>query len=274
MSKITEILQKYRQTQVERERQSVAELALELNKSAESFLALLSEAGVAKANDQDLVTSEEKAKLLQHLMKPSEIGPKRKKITLTIDTEKKKLLRRVSNQENGAELEALMNFALDIVWGHRIEPWRQNMVNLIVAKAIYTGALPLKKLGRPNRDELDSIGRDAANRYWEMVDSGLSSQKAVELLSGEFHKSERHIMRLIAPHKKSVGETLEDRDRNRNWMRAMRELYPESHEDDLFGSQYFFDMRLPDLNVNDYLEHLDEMMQKLEVGISPLTKKS
>jgi hypothetical protein len=132
----------------------------------------------------------------------------------------------------------------------------------------------MEKLGRPKRDELDSIGLSAAHQYWEMIDSGHSYQEAVEKLSEELHKSERHIMRLISKHKKSVGETLEIRCKNRQWHQLMREIYSKPGAMEGFKSMYEPRVPMPNFNVDDYLEHLDEMTQKLVANSKPLTRKS
>ncbi len=273
MSKITEYQQRLRQIEADRELQSVADFALELGESPESLLTQLRDAGVPKASALDSLTLADKQKLHKYLRNLHQGKTRRKKITVTIESQEKKLIQRVATQENGAELEALSHFAGLVVWGDAIDPKFQNLINLIVAKAVMFGALPMEKLGRPKRKELDSVGRNAAERYWEMMDSGIGYPEAVELLSKEFHKSERHIMRLIAPHKKIVGETVEDRLRNRQWNQIMRKTGSEPGAWEFYRSMYEPRVPVPKLSLDDYVEHLDELTQELAAGSRPLTKK-
>lgn len=274
MSKITEYQERVRIKEASDDRQSVGEFALELKKPPEILLAQLKEAGVPKLRVSDDLTHEDKAALCRYLEKQNEAPRRRKKITVTIESQEQKLIRRVAKQENGAEFEALRQFAGNVVFGNPIDPMFQKLVNLITAKAVLIGALPLEKLGRPKREELDSIGFLAAQRYWDMIDSGIGYQSVVEKLSSEYHKSERHIMRLIAKHKKSVGETLEERSRKRRWNEVMSDVYSKNpgafeHYKALFEPKVPF----PELSLDDYLCHLEELTVELANSVKPLTKK-
>jgi hypothetical protein len=276
MSKITDYQEQLRQRIADDDRQSVADFAAELKKSTESLLAQLKDAGVPKASALDNLTQADKQALLTHLQKSHGTQIPRKKITITIESQEQKLIRSVDMQENGAEFEALRHFAGSVVWGEAIDPTFQKLVNLITAKAVIAGVLPLERLGRPKREELESIGHRAAQRYWEMIDSGVSYQEAVEILSREFYKSERHMMRLISKHKKDIGETVEERSRKRQRDQIVREMYNRPGAMDHMKSMLsMFEPKvpLPELSLDDYLDHLEELTQQLAASIKPLTKK-
>lgn len=276
MSKISDYQEQVRKNEAEEEArlQTVNDFAAELRKSTESLLKQLEEAGVPKLGGSDFLTHKDKAALLRHLQMSQGVTRRRKKITLTNDSAEKKLIRRAAKQENGAEFETLRHFSMKVLVGDAIEPDFQKTVNLIVAKAVFIGALPPEKLGRPKREELDSIGLEAAHRYWQMIDSGIRYEQAVEILSGEFHKSERHIMRLIAKHKKSVGDTPEIRTEIRKRNDMMRDMYRSSSGMlDHFKALYEPKVPVPELSLDDYLEHLEELISEVASRATPLTKK-
>jgi transketolase len=132
----------------------------------------------------------------------------------------------------------------------------------------------MQKLGRPKVEKLDAIGLQAASRYWEMIDSGVSYEEAVQKLSSEFHKSERHIMRLIAPHKKTVGETPEKRAIHRNWNSMMYEIRTANPDsDNSFAKIFEPKIPTPEFTEDDCMEHLEEMILELATRAQPLTKK-
>lgn len=272
MSKISEYQKALRLKEAESESQTVSEFAAELGKSTAVLLEQLKAAGITKQG-ADLLTVGEKHELLKHLQNSQGSQKTRKKLTITIDPEWKKLIHGVAAQENGAEFASLEYLLCVVLSGKSVEPEFQQLINLIIAKAVIYGALPLQKLGRPKREELDSIGHEAAVRYWEMIDSGRSYELAVKAVSAEFHKSERHIMRLIAPHKKAIGETLEQRNIKRSYWQIMRELDPTNSSIDRFLS--FFEPKIPtpDFTNHDYVDHLDELIQQLADKAKPLTKK-
>jgi hypothetical protein len=270
MSKIGDYQRALRLKEAASESQTVGEFAKELGKSTAVLLQQLKVASITK-QDSDSLTVGEKHQFLKH--QNLHKSQKSKKITITIDPEWKRLIRSVAAQENGAEFASL-EYLLGMVFnGESLEPEFQKLINLIVAKAVIYGALPLQKLGRPKREQLDSIGREAAERYWEMIDSGSSYESAVEAVSVEFHKSERHIMRLIAPHKKSIGETLEQRSINRSYWKIMRERNTTSSYLELCLSILKPKIPAPDFTHEDYVDHLDELIQQLAEKAKPLTKK-
>jgi|GEM_PF-4138685 hypothetical protein len=271
MSKISDYLNALREKKEGDEKQTVGELAVELMKKPAHLLKQLKEAGVQKSKASDFLTSKDKGRLLKHLQDLHFPKVPRKKITIQVDPATNKLIRRVAQEENGAEFEALNYFLGAVLAGEKIVPDFQKLINLIVAKSVLIGALPMQKLGRPKVEKLDSIGLEAAHRYWNLIDSGVAYEEAVQMLSSEFHKSDRHIMRLIAPHKKTVGETSEDRRKKRNLNNFLQPINPNSF------SQYkkLFEPKIPVPNFtdDDYFEHLDELVEELASRAQPLTKK-
>ena len=254
--------------------QTVEVFATELGKGGVAFLKELQEAGIEKLKVTDALTQTDKEQFLKHLQKAHAAATPRKKISVFLDPEWNQLIRRVARQENGAEFDAL-TYLFDVVLiDEEIDPKFQKLINLIVAKCVLTGALPLKKIGRPKTDDPDSIGLKAAYQYWEMVDSGETYEEAVRKLSDHFHKSERHIMRLIAKHKKTVGETLEMRDIKRSYNDCMRQLYSKNPNTfDMYTKMIAPKIPLPDLSFDDYTEHLELLIQTLAASCKQLTKK-
>jgi AraC-like DNA-binding protein len=252
MSKISDYQKALRKKKEEDDKQTVEELAVELMKKPGHLLKQLKEAGIQKSKASDVLTLRDKNQLLKHLQNLHRLKVPREKITSQVAAETNKLIRRVAQEENGAEFEAL-NYFLGTV---------------------LVGALPMQKLGRPKVEKLDAIGLQAASRYWEMIDSGVSYDEAVQKLSTEFHKSERHIMRLIAPHKKTVGETPEKRATHRSWNNIMREFYM-SHPNfsNSFAKMFEPKIPVPDFTDDDCMEHLEEMILELATRAQSLTKK-
>lgn len=278
MSKISDYQKALREKEKEEEdkdkSQTVGDFAVELAKKPSDLLKQLKKAGVQKTKATELLTWEEKSQLLKYLQGLNRKKVPRKKISIKLDPETMKLIRRVAGQENGAEFDALKYLLGAVVVGENIDPDFQKLINVIVAKSVLVGALPMQKLGRPKVEKLDAIGLQAASRYWEMIDSGVSYDEAVQKLSSEFHKSERHIMRLIAPHKKTVGETPEKRATHRSWNNMMREFYM-SHPNfsNSFAEMFEPKIPVPDFTDDDCMEHLEEMILELATRAQPLTKK-
>jgi chorismate mutase len=273
MSKVSDFIAAYRKQQ-EPTDQTVAEYAMELSKPLDSFMQQLSEAGIKKSSRDEILTHEDKNQLLKHLQKAHRPRGRRMDRTITIDHEINKFLRTVAAQENGAEWELLERFAAEVVWGQPIEPALQNVANLVCAKAVLTGALPLRRRGRPESDEIKELGLKVAQEYWFMRDSGHSYQETVNQLALRHHKDERHLMRMVEKHKSEVGLTLEDRQRHRRWVQTMQEIYSsseayEAHLAPIFREQ----MPVPDFSWEDYIEHLDEMIRAHVDTLKPLTKK-
>ena len=266
MSKIADYIEQQEQErlkkQEEYDKQTVADFAKELRKEPAVFMEQLRKAGVQKASETDRITDADKKALLKFLKKSH--GVKRAK-KITIPRIEDLYLKAVAEQANGAEWECLQEFMKDVIAGEKIDPKRQATVNLIVAKAIFLGALPMKKLGRPKSSEAEDLGLDLAQEYWVLRDSGTSYSDAVRHLSEKVHKDERHVMRLVKKHKRTIGLTLEDRQRNREWTELMANIYSRQKSylgqaNDIYSSLYGEYKSQPEFTAEDYLEFLDEQI--------------
>ena len=273
MSKVSEFIDLYREQQKPKD-QTVAEYAYELKKTIDSFMQQLAEAGIQKKSSDEILTDADKNQFLKHLQKAHRPRGRRVSRTITIDREINKFLRTVAAQENGAEWELLERIAADVVWGNPIDPALQQVANLICAKAVISGALPIRRRGRPQSDELKELGLEVAYAYWSMRDSGQSYQESINHLALKYHKDERHLMRWVEEHKSKVGLTLEDRQRNRRWAKNMREVYASGGSFEAYLPTISRDQGpVPDFCEDDYLEHLDEMIRAYVGTLKPLTKK-
>lgn len=277
MSKISEYQAALEKLAKARKLQSVSDFAKELEKSSETLLSQLAEAGISKSSASDPISSIEKNKLLEWLqVQHGDVKP-RKKITVVVDPIERRLIRDVAEQKNGAEYEALEYLLGAVIRGEKVPSSLQKLINIIVAKSLFFGALPLRKLGRPKQEELDVVGLNAAERYWELVDSGVSYQEAVETVSTEIHKSERHVMRFVAKHKKEIGETKEAREEYRSYWNFYRThvAHKPAYREAMVRYRRAFEPAIPppELSEDDYLEHLDELVERLASQAKPLTKK-
>ena len=54
----------------------------------------------------------------------------------------------------------------------------------------------------------------------------MSYSQAVGEVMQEFHKSERHVMRLVGESKYLIGEALKDRERRRAWLDLCAQMDP------------------------------------------------
>ena len=255
--------------------QTVEEYAVELNSSGVTLLEQLSKAGVEKDSVSDLVSQDDRDKLLRWLKKQHSIPrQKRKKITVVVDPLINRQWRAVANGENGSEWEVLEQFASLLIFDEPIGPELQRLVNLIVARSVVMQALPLKRRGRPVVDELDFLGMQVAQRYWYLRDSGVGYSSAVSQLAEEIHKDERHVMRMVERNKHWIGQTLEDRESKRRLQKVMVSLAVESGT---FPGRYPHIRRgqeqLAALTSDDYLEHLDQLLVNEASHFNPLTKK-
>ncbi len=274
MSKITDYLEDLRRRREIRTFQTVSQFADELRKPEDFLLDQLAEAGVIKHSGSEQVTEEGKQKLLQHLQGPPR--SRRKKINVTIEPASVRLWRAVAAQENGAEWDCLRRFTDLMIVGDAIDDELQRLVNLIVAKSFVGQALPKMRRGRPKSDELDSLGREVAQRYWDMRDAGVGYSEAVTRLAEDIHKDERHVMRPVEKNKKSVGLTPADRAINRRWNDLMRTMYEKDKAGFLESYARIFasiDEPTPKFQVDEYLNHLDEVIRTEAKAKKPLTKK-
>ncbi len=122
----------------------------------------------------------------------------------------------LKNDDDGADYAALVALAQLVLSGKPIDPDFQKVVNAIVVQALLFDRLPPKKKGRPkNKDGID--GYIVAYRYYALRDAGIGYADAVARLAASFHKDERHILRIVKENKNSVGRTIDERKRKREW---------------------------------------------------------
>jgi hypothetical protein len=288
MSKIADYFEQQEKERVkeqeQRDKQTVADFAKELKKTPDTLLSQLRDAGVQKNSEIDRITEADKQALLKFLQRTHGAKTSRKRITLEkatgpCETEEDRRLKAVAEQANGAEWECLEYFFGEVIGGHKIKPGFQRIVNLIIAKSFICEALPTKKLGRPKSQEIDDIGKEISQEYWDLRDKGTSYSEAAGHLADKFHKDERHVMRLVEKHKKSVGLTVEDRQRKREWAAMMRNFYgltrrtdpvasmpdalvlPENYLSSAFTA-FMQIPPVPEFTGEDFIQYLDEQIVK------------
>ena len=265
MSKIADYIE---QQERARETQTVADFAMNLRRSPDAILRLLQKAGVQKNAPTDRISEADKKTLL-HFLKSQYSNPNdtsREKIVIEkmstpCESETDLLLKAVVEEKNGAEWGVLTHFAGLVIAENEIDPNLQAAVNLLVAQIVLCETLPLKKLGRPKSQEVEEVGLEIAQTYWDLRDQGESYSNAVSQLAGQFHKDERHIMRMVRAHKVRVGEDLQKREANRRSNEITRNLTMaiQSTEviDDYLKSFY---RSWPQFTFEEYIEFLDERL--------------
>lgn len=260
-----------------RQSQTVGEFANELRKPVDSLLEQFRFAGIHKQAN-DAVTDADKETFLAYLQNVHGTDTAgRKSITLKAVSEADPLWRAVVLNEHGAELEALWQFAEHVIWEQPIAPDFQRLVNLLLAKSIVKGALPNMKRGRPKSESVEQLGEKVAQAYWDMRDSGLSYAETVAWLSERVHKDERHIMRMVEANKGLVGETIEARANNRKLKSLLRAIYDKGREGSylsLLSQTLPPDLEQPDFQEQDYIDHLDELIQAEAASKGLLTRNS
>lgn len=273
MSKISAYIHSVQQhfKETSEKTQTVAEFADELRKPVDILIEQLQSAGLSK-NKNDIMLESDKQALLKYLQKShGSEKSERKKITLTRGpSEAVKMWKAVAENQNGSAWEVLEHFTSEIIWGQPIDPDLQRLVNLIIAKSFLEGALPNMRRGRPKSDDVEEMGRAVAQKYWDLRDGGESYADAVEIISAQIYKDERHIMRMVEANTSSVGHTREERERKRKWRTFMREMRTDENP---YVSIYekFINPDLPpeltniEFDTADYIDHLDEVI-KMELN--------
>lgn len=288
MSKIADYFEQKEKKRVkeqeQRDKQTVADFARELNKTPDTLLTQLRAAGVKKISETDRITEADKQALLKFLHRTHGVKTSRKKITLEkakspCESDEDRRLKLVAEQANGAEWECLEYFVGEVIGGHKIDSDLQRVVNLIISKSFICEALPIKKLGRPKCQELDDIGKEISQEYWDLRDGGKSYSEAAGQLADKFHKDQRHLMKLVEKHKEFVGLTFEDRQRKREWAAMMRNFgglirrtapvisTPDTlvwPEEPLFSALNAYLQRpsVLEFSGEDYVEYFDEQIVK------------
>ncbi|MFY7913206.1 MAG: hypothetical protein ACOVPA_00870 [Rubrivivax sp.] len=263
MTKISDYLAQLRRMDEQRRATTVAEFAAELDRPVDTLLSQFRAAGVSLEGVDSSVSEGDKQALLSHLRgthTPTEGGRKR----IRIETRAERSYRAVAGAENGAEWDVLQEFASEVVWEQPIDPLLQRLVNLIVAKAVLVGSLPPARRGRPVAEDAQQFGRDLAEDFWAMRDSGVPYKDAIGELSARHHKDERHLSRIIKEHTRWVGETRDKRDRQRQMWSWIAEVLakhgPNPYRNSLMAA--IETPPLPELSLDDYLDHLSELLER------------
>lgn len=113
------------------------------------------------------------------------------------------------------ERDVLNVLAEAVLSGAPIESGFQVMVNLIIAKAAVKGGLPDHLHGAPPGSRGDRDAEQVAGAYFEMLDKGVPSERAKEVLAGDFKIGKRQVERLIKLGKHWHGDTKGARDQRR-----------------------------------------------------------
>lgn len=263
MSKITDILERFRVEQEAGSRQTVTQFAEGMDKAVDLILEQFAEAGVKFSGAEDLVLEEHKEKLLSWL-RCKHFGRSEEGIKVQDEYSSLPFFQDwmdVAACENGAEWDCLSRFFGAVVLGHEINPYQQRLINLIVAKSFLQGGLPLKRVGRPKESRTDELAMRVAEEYWAMIDGGLSAVEVVNHLSSKFHKTERQIFRYIEVKRHFFGATREERDQKRLLFQMVHRVVKAhpGHFADLYKPQT---PDLSSLKAEDYLDHLDELIAK------------
>lgn len=132
-----------------------------------------------------------------------------------VDSLQGRALKALRNQEPGAERRILEVLAGAVLDGDEIDASFQRVANAVMLKVMAQGRLPPKPKGRPKVEQ--GVGLSIAYRYLALRDAGVPFKDAVARTAAEFHKEERHIMRLVRLHKSWIGATIEERKRRRDW---------------------------------------------------------
>lgn len=173
-------------------------------------------------------------------------------------------LKALANGENGSEHEVLQLLAIAVISGEELKTDFQQIANAIVAKSVLFEKLPTKKKGRPiSSDGVNGVS--VALRYFALKDSGMSYADAVARVSAEFHKDERHIMRLVRKNN-LIGKTFDDRQQMRKLWKLSEELRQrtiESGNEDPLDFWFLNSKEFDEcLSSRDLIAELDDLIKK------------
>lgn len=248
---------------------SLRELAAELNRSPETLIQQFREAGVSLSSEIDMVGSADKERLLDFLRQRHLSDQPRPTLKLALADPHWPAIQSVVANENGAERAMLEDFAYLVVWGCPIPENLQAAANLVFAKAVLQGRLPPSRVGRPAQERTSDVGESVAQKYWDLRDSGVGYREAIEQLEQQFHKGERHLMRLVHSHSQSVGADLKAREDRRRWAKWMVELH-EGAEGSAPNGYLDWALKViesgtpPDFTIEDALDHLNEQLSLIK----------
>lgn len=177
---------------------TVGQLAKVLCRTVEGVLKQFEAAGIPKQSSRSRVNKEDQEVLLDFLKTQSRqsVLPR-----IKLRSREQALIIDVQNSKNGSEYESLMHLVELVIRGAPVEGEFQNLVNLIMSKAMLRDSLPLKFQGRPKNKRTVEIGRRVTERYFTLLDQGIQKSEAVMQVADEFSKDERQIFRYLKKHR-------------------------------------------------------------------------
>jgi hypothetical protein len=267
LSKVSDYLKSQERANAAETQQSVSAFAAELGREPAVLLEQLASAGISKPSEGSMLSLADKQKLLHYLQGLHGLQQKSAK-RLSIQSREERLAKAVKSGENGAEYDALEFFVSQVFFGEAVQERFQDLVNLLLVKAVLRGGLPSQRLGRPKGDS--GKGRAIAVAYFDLLDSGTRYEEAVAAVSARFHKSERQVMRDVQQNKLMIGETSEKRAIWRK-LRNSRARSPTSQHNELLDS--LVNARGPEFTQDELLEYVDELIDAHDSSYSRLTKK-
>jgi len=261
VSKISEYLDRRRDSEKQANNETVAEFAASLNRTADNLIGQLKEAGVSVSGPDDQITEANKEVLLNYLRRVHALPETNRRIR--IETRAQRLHRAIQENVSGAEIACLRELASNVIWEQPIDPLLQFLANTIVAKAVIQGSLPSERRGRPKDDGMQEFGETVAREFWTMRDSGTPYKNAIQTLSERYHKDERHLSRVIKSYTSDSWKTREGRDRDRAWWGLVAEFrrdHGPSQIEKIFAR--IDTTEDPEFSEQDCLDHLDEKLKR------------
>lgn len=119
--------------------------------------------------------------------------------------------------ENGADRRVLELVAKAVIDGFDVNPHIQRVANVLLAKALLDGRLPVKASGRPKQETTSLKGVEITNRFYELLDGGMRRDDALIEAADYFKVEPRQVERAVERYRWLVGHFLEDRERFRAW---------------------------------------------------------
>lgn len=116
-------------------------------------------------------------------------------------------------KKSGSERMALELFSSAIASKLNVSPAFQELVNLIVVRALLAGKLPPRLRGRTPDSRVDPVR--VADRYWELCDEGSRSDDAAEQIARDWHIEPRYVYEQVSRVPELSGMTRADRDEMR-----------------------------------------------------------
>lgn len=187
------------------------------------------------------------------------LTPEEKRLTVRIEDPQDAALRALAEGKNGAELGVLELLSALVVAGQAVNQDFQRIANAIVAQSVLLGKLPSKPRGRPKDDDND-VSRHIAENYYFMRDAGFSYDEAVSKLTKEYHKEERHIMRLVRFGRRYVWPTKSDREKWRDLYRGFPAEFVEMFSQRCDEQTREYERVKEDVMQHDFIGELDDLI--------------